>query len=38
MLLFAKHYPNQEFSQALPDRLTWTHHLVLLRCKSKYLI
>lgn len=29
MRLFAKHYPNGEFSQALPDQLTWTHHIVL---------
>ena len=31
MRLFAKHYPNAEFSQALPDQLTWTHHVVLLQ-------
>ncbi len=29
MRLFARHYPNGEFSQALPDQLTWTHHIVL---------
>lgn len=29
MRLFAKHYPNGEFSQALPDQLTWTHHIIL---------
>jgi predicted nuclease of restriction endonuclease-like (RecB) superfamily len=31
MCLFAKHYPNREFGQALPDQLTWTHHVVLAR-------
>jgi predicted nuclease of restriction endonuclease-like (RecB) superfamily len=31
MRLFAKHYPNSEFSQALPDQLTWTHHIVLIQ-------
>jgi predicted nuclease of restriction endonuclease-like (RecB) superfamily len=31
MRLFAAHYPNKEFSQALPDQLTWTHHVVLLQ-------
>ena len=31
MRLFAKHYPNGEFSQALPDQLTWTHHIVLIQ-------
>ena len=30
MRLFARHYPNQEFGQALPDQLTWTHHVVLI--------
>ena len=25
MRLFAKNYPNREFSQALPDQLTWTN-------------
>jgi predicted nuclease of restriction endonuclease-like (RecB) superfamily len=29
MRLFAKHYPEGQFSQALPDQLTWTHHVVL---------
>lgn len=29
MKIFASHYPNGEFSQALPDQLTWTHHVVL---------
>ena len=29
MRLFASHYPKKEFSQALPDQLTWTHHIVL---------
>lgn len=29
MRLFAKHYPDGQFSQALPDQLTWTHHVVL---------
>lgn len=31
MRLFAKNYPNKEFSQALPDQLTWTHHIVLIQ-------
>jgi predicted nuclease of restriction endonuclease-like (RecB) superfamily len=31
MRSFAVHYPNGEFSQALPDQLTWTHHVVLLQ-------
>jgi predicted nuclease of restriction endonuclease-like (RecB) superfamily len=31
MRLFAKHYPQGEFSQALPDQLTWTHHVVLIQ-------
>jgi hypothetical protein len=31
MRLFAKNYPNGEFSQALPDQLTWTHHIVLIQ-------
>jgi len=31
MRLFAKHYPESEFSQALPDQLTWTHHIVLIQ-------
>lgn len=29
MRLFARHYPNGEFGQALPDQLTWTHHVLL---------
>ena len=31
MRLFASHYPNSEFGQALPDQLTWTHHIVLIQ-------
>lgn len=31
MKLFASHYPDAEFSQALPDQLTWTHHVVLIQ-------
>ena len=31
MRSFAEHYPNREFGQALPDQLTWTHHLVLIQ-------
>jgi predicted nuclease of restriction endonuclease-like (RecB) superfamily len=31
MRLFAKHYPTGEFGQALPDQLTWTHHIVLIQ-------
>lgn len=31
MRLFFKHYPQCEFSQALPDQLTWTHHVVLIQ-------
>lgn len=31
MRTFASHYPNGEFGQALPDQLTWTHHVVLLQ-------
>lgn len=31
MRTFAMHYRNAEFSQALPDQLTWTHHVVLLQ-------
>jgi predicted nuclease of restriction endonuclease-like (RecB) superfamily len=31
MRLFAKHYPEGEFGQALPDQLTWTHHIVLIQ-------
>lgn len=31
MQLFASHYPDAEFSQALPDQLTWTHHVVLIQ-------
>jgi predicted nuclease of restriction endonuclease-like (RecB) superfamily len=31
MRIFAQHYPNKEFGQALPDQLTWTHHIVLLQ-------
>ncbi|MGL6028577.1 MAG: PDDEXK nuclease domain-containing protein, partial [Legionella sp.] len=34
MRLFAKSYPNKEFSQALPDQLTWTHHIVLTQAFS----
>nr|WP_238585955.1 DUF1016 N-terminal domain-containing protein [Legionella nautarum] len=34
MRLFAKSYPNGEFSQALPDQLTWTHHIVLIQAFS----
>lgn len=30
MRLFATHYPQGEFSQALPDQLPWTHHVLLL--------
>jgi hypothetical protein len=28
MRTLADHYPNGEFSQALPDQLTWTHHVL----------
>lgn len=35
MRLFAKNYPNKEFSQALPDQLTWTHHIVLMQSLGK---
>ena len=31
MHLFVKHYTQSEFSQALPDQLTWTHHVVLIQ-------
>lgn len=31
MRIFAKNYPDGEFGQALPDQLTWTHHVVLIR-------
>lgn len=31
MRIFATHYPNNEFGQALPAQLTWTHHVVLIR-------
>lgn len=31
MRLFSIHYPIGEFSQALPDQLTWTHHVVLMQ-------
>lgn len=31
MRLFAEHYPHREFGQALPDQLTWTHHIVLIQ-------
>lgn len=31
MRLFAEHYPNAEFGQALPVQLTWTHHIALFR-------
>ncbi|PWY53869.1 DUF1016 domain-containing protein [Legionella qingyii] len=34
MRLFALNYPNGEFSQALPDQLTWTHHIVLIQAFS----
>ena len=30
MRMFAAHYPHGQFSQALPDQLSWTHHIVLL--------
>ena len=31
MRAFVTHYPNKEFSQALPDQLTWTHHVLLVQ-------
>jgi predicted nuclease of restriction endonuclease-like (RecB) superfamily len=31
MRLFAQNYPDGEFGQALPDQLTWTHHIVLIQ-------
>jgi predicted nuclease of restriction endonuclease-like (RecB) superfamily len=31
MKSFASHYPAGEFGQALPDQLTWTHHVVLIQ-------
>ena len=31
MKLFAQSYPEAEFGQALPDQLTWTHHIVLIQ-------
>lgn len=34
MRLFARHYPQMEFGQALPDQLTWTHHIVLIQAFS----
>ncbi|WP_133139690.1 YhcG family protein [Legionella genomosp. 1] len=34
MRLFAHNYPNGEFGQALPDQLTWTHHIVLIQAFS----
>ncbi len=34
MRLFAKNYPNCEIGQALPDQLTWTHHIVLIQAFS----
>jgi len=35
MRLFALAYPNFEIGQALPDQLTWTHHVVLFRSIDK---
>ena len=35
MRLFALHYPEGEFGQALPDQLTWTHHVILLQMINK---
>jgi predicted nuclease of restriction endonuclease-like (RecB) superfamily len=35
MRQFASHYPQGEFSQALPDQLTWTHHVVLIQMIEK---
>lgn len=29
MRAFYLHYPNAEFGQALPDQITWTHHVVI---------
>lgn len=34
MRQFALHYPNAEMDQALPDQLTWTHHMVLIQAFS----
>ncbi len=31
MKLFAQAYPKAEFGQALPDQLTWTHHIILIQ-------
>lgn len=31
MRMFASHYRNNEIGQALPDQLSWTHHIVLLQ-------
>ena len=35
MYKFAMHYSDGEFGQALPDQLTWTHHIVLLQSIDK---
>lgn len=37
MRLFASHYPDSEFGQALPDQLTWSHHVVLLQINQENL-
>ncbi|HEV2614479.1 MAG TPA: DUF1016 N-terminal domain-containing protein [Gammaproteobacteria bacterium] len=31
MRMFAKHYPTRELFQALPGKLTWTHHTILIQ-------
>jgi predicted nuclease of restriction endonuclease-like (RecB) superfamily len=35
MYMFASHYERFAISQALPDQLTWTHHIVLLQSINK---
>ena len=34
MKMFAAYYKEEEISQALPDQLSWTHHIVLLQSKK----
>ena len=35
--MFAIHYNNVEIGQAMPDQLTWTHHVVLLSIEKNDL-
>ena len=34
MKLFALNYRREQIGQALPDQLSWTHHVVLLQSKN----